>query len=144
MAVGRHVGMARQVRFLVVDDSEDMRDVMVLVVESRSRISGRAGVSVGSLRHFFPIQRQLFDTVVAGLHSLDVPDDPMKDAALSPSERLLGCLQVLLAAVGAGDHARDVLRPDSPANTTPSGLPSRPSSPVQEPLRQPPIGATDR
>ncbi len=66
----------------------------------------RAGVSVGSLRHFFPTQRLLVDTVVAGLASLDVPGDPMGDAASSPSERLAACLQLLLAEVGAGEQAR--------------------------------------
>jgi AcrR family transcriptional regulator len=70
-------------------------------------VAARAGVSVGSLRHFFPTQRELIDTVVAGLHSLDIPDDPMDDASSSPSDRLVGCLQVLLAEVGAGERARD-------------------------------------
>ena len=70
-------------------------------------VAARAGVSVGSLRHFFPTQRELVDTVVAGLHSLDVPDDPMDDASSSPPDRLVGCLQALLAEVGAGQQARD-------------------------------------
>ena len=70
-------------------------------------VAARAGVSVGSLRHFFPTQRELIDTVVAGLHSLDVPDDPMDDASSSPSDRLVGCLQSLLAEIGAGERARD-------------------------------------
>ena len=70
-------------------------------------VAARAGVSAGSLRHFFPTQRQLLDTVVAGLQSLDVPDDPMDDASSSPSDRLVGCLQFLLAEVGAGQQARD-------------------------------------
>lgn len=70
-------------------------------------VAARAGVSVGSLRHFFPTQRELIDTVVAGLLALDVPDDPMDDASSSPSERLLACLESLLAEVGAGKQARD-------------------------------------
>lgn len=70
-------------------------------------VAARAGVSVGSLRHFFPTQRELIDTVVAGLHSLDVPDDPMDDAGSSPSDRLVGCLQAMLAEVGGGEQARD-------------------------------------
>lgn len=70
-------------------------------------VAARAGVSVGSLRHFFPTQRELFDTVVAGLLSLDVPDDPMDDAGSSPSDRLVGCLQAMLAEVGGGEQARD-------------------------------------
>lgn len=69
-------------------------------------VAARAGVSVGSLRHFFPTQRLLVDTVVAGLASLDVPGDPMDDAASSPTERLVACLQLLLSEVGAGERAR--------------------------------------
>lgn len=69
-------------------------------------VAARAGVSVGSLRHFFPTQRLLVDTVVAGLASLEVPDDPMGDVASSPSERLVACLQLLLSEVGAGEQAR--------------------------------------
>lgn len=70
-------------------------------------VAARAGVSVGSLRHFFPTQRELIDTVVAGLHALDVPDDPMDDVASSPSDRLVRGLQAVLAEVGAGEQARD-------------------------------------
>ena len=72
-------------------------------------VAARAGVSVGSLRHFFPTQRLLIDAVVAGLQSIDVPDDPINDPALTPSERLVGCLQLLLAEVGAGEQARTFL-----------------------------------
>ncbi len=72
-------------------------------------VAARAGVSVGSLRHFFPTQRLLFDAVVAGLQSIDVPDDPMNDSTLTPSERLVRCLQLLLAEVGAGEQARTFL-----------------------------------
>ncbi|MGJ9422277.1 TetR/AcrR family transcriptional regulator [Aeromicrobium sp. CF3.5] len=71
-------------------------------------VAARAGVSAGSLRHFFPTQRALIDTVVAGLHTLDLPDNPM-DTANSPSERLAACLHLLLAEVGAGEAARQYL-----------------------------------
>lgn len=70
-------------------------------------VAARAGVSVGSLRHFFPTQRELLDTVISGLLSLDVPDDPMNDVSSSPSERLVRCLQALLAQIGAGEQARE-------------------------------------
>lgn len=70
-------------------------------------VAARAEVSVGSLRHFFPTQRQLLDTVVAGLHALDIPGDPMGDASSSPSERLTRCLASMLAEVGAAQQARD-------------------------------------
>ncbi len=73
-------------------------------------VAARAGVSTGSLRHFFPTQRALIETVVAGIYDLDVPDDPIHEAGRTPAERLLGCLQQMLAQVGTGDRARQYWR----------------------------------
>lgn len=70
-------------------------------------VAARAGVSTGSLRHFFPTQQILLDTVVEGLQTLDLPDDPMADTARAPADRLQACLQVLLAAIGTGAAARE-------------------------------------
>lgn len=70
-------------------------------------VAARAQVSTGSLRHFFPTQRDLIDTVVAGIYDLDIPDDPINDRALSPTDRLVACLRLILAQVGAGDRARE-------------------------------------
>ncbi|MCS3493388.1 AcrR family transcriptional regulator [Arthrobacter sp. JUb119] len=70
-------------------------------------VAARAEVSTGSLRHFFPTQRALVDTVVAGIYDVDIPDDPINDRALMPAERLTACLRLLLAQFGAGDRARE-------------------------------------
>ncbi|PPF37015.1 TetR/AcrR family transcriptional regulator [Pseudoclavibacter sp. AY1H1] len=70
-------------------------------------VAARAQVSTGSLRHFFPTQRDLIDTVVAGLYDLDIPDDPITDRSMSPAERLISCLRLFLAQVGVGDRARE-------------------------------------
>ncbi|MPQ98818.1 TetR family transcriptional regulator [Modestobacter sp. I12A-02628] len=69
-------------------------------------VAARAQVSTGSLRHFFPTQRALVDTVIAGLYDVDLPDDPIDDRTRTPSERLVAGLQLFLAQVGAGDQAR--------------------------------------
>lgn len=69
-------------------------------------VAARAQVSTGSLRHFFPTQRELIDTVIAGLYELDLPDDPIDDHTRTPHERLLAGLQLFLADVGAGERAR--------------------------------------
>ena len=69
-------------------------------------VARRAGVSTGSLRHFFPSQRELIDAVIAGIHTVELADDPIRDTALSPTERLVACLHLLLSAVGTGDRAR--------------------------------------
>lgn len=73
-------------------------------------VAARAGVSTGSLRHFFPTQRALIDTVVAGMYTIDLPDDPIQDTARTPAERLVTCLQLLLAQVGTGESAREYWR----------------------------------
>ncbi|SES36537.1 TetR/AcrR family transcriptional regulator [Lentzea albida] len=70
-------------------------------------VATRAGVSTGSLRHFFPTQRALIDEVVARLHEVDLPDDPMQDLTRTPSERLVACLQLVLSQVGTGEQARN-------------------------------------
>ncbi|PCN47615.1 TetR family transcriptional regulator [Curtobacterium sp. 'Ferrero'] len=69
-------------------------------------VAARAGVSTGSLRHFFPTQQQLLDTVVAGLETLEVPDDPMADTSRPAADRLVDCLHLLLASTGRGAEAR--------------------------------------
>lgn len=70
-------------------------------------VAARAGVSAGSLRHFFPTQQALIDTVIAGLYDLDIPDDPMQDTTSNPGDRLVACLQLLLSQVGTGERARE-------------------------------------
>lgn len=69
-------------------------------------VAARAGVSTGSLRHFFPTQRELVETVVAGLYDIEIPDDPIYDTERTPADRLVACLRLLLAEFGAGDRAR--------------------------------------
>lgn len=70
-------------------------------------VAARAQVSTGSLRHFFPTQRELIETVIAAMYDLEIPDDPINDHSLTPQERLLACLQLLLTHVGVGDRARE-------------------------------------
>ncbi|WP_314423517.1 helix-turn-helix domain-containing protein [uncultured Microbacterium sp.] len=69
-------------------------------------VAARAQVSTGSLRHFFPTQRELIDTVIAAMYDLEIPDDPITDRSLAPQERLLACLQLMLSHVGVGSRAR--------------------------------------
>lgn len=69
-------------------------------------VAARAQVSTGSLRHFFPTQRELIDTVVAGLYDVAIPDDPIGDRSLPPAERLMAGLRLMLREVGTGDRAR--------------------------------------
>ncbi|WP_433279271.1 TetR/AcrR family transcriptional regulator [Pseudonocardia xinjiangensis] len=70
-------------------------------------VAARAGVSTGSLRHFFPTQRALIDTVIAGIYDVDLPDDPIQDRTRTPTERLVACLKLLLSQVGTGEQARE-------------------------------------
>ncbi|MET8121112.1 TetR/AcrR family transcriptional regulator [Micromonospora sp. NPDC005189] len=70
-------------------------------------VAARAGVSTGSLRHFFPTQRALIEAVVAGVYDVDIPGDPILDTERAPAERLVECLRQLLALVGTGERARE-------------------------------------
>lgn len=69
-------------------------------------VAARAGVSTGSLRHFFPTQRILIDTVVAGIDVVEIPDDPIHDTTRTPADRLLACMRLMLDQVGVGERAR--------------------------------------
>ena len=69
-------------------------------------VAARAQVSTGSLRHFFPTQRELIDTVVAAMYDLELPDDPINEHSLTAEERLIACLQLILRQVGVGESAR--------------------------------------
>lgn len=73
-------------------------------------VAERAGVSTGSLRHFFPTQRLLIDTVVAGLDAIEIPDDPIHDTERPPTDRLLACLHLVLEQIGTGERARAHMR----------------------------------
>ncbi|GEK22036.1 TetR/AcrR family transcriptional regulator [Cellulomonas xylanilytica] len=73
-------------------------------------VAARAGVSTGSLRHFFPTQQALVDTVVAGVYDVEIPGDPIRDLDTPPADRLVACLQQVLALVGTGEKARQSWR----------------------------------
>jgi AcrR family transcriptional regulator len=73
-------------------------------------VAARAGVSTGSLRHFFPTQQTLIDTVVAGIYEVAASGDPIRDTTRSPADRLIACLQQILVHVGTGEQARELWR----------------------------------
>jgi AcrR family transcriptional regulator len=73
-------------------------------------VAAKAGVSTGSLRHFFPTQQALVDTVVAGLYEVAATGDPIRDTTLTPADRLIACLQQILVHVGTGEQAREMWR----------------------------------
>jgi AcrR family transcriptional regulator len=70
-------------------------------------VAARAGVSTGSLRHFFPTQQQLLDTVVAGIYDVAIPGDPLHETGRPAVDRLVACLQQILSLVGTGERARE-------------------------------------
>lgn len=73
-------------------------------------VAARAGVSTGSLRHFFPTQRALIDEVAAGITRLFASEEVIEDATVPAQDRLLTCMQQVLAATGTGEQARDSWR----------------------------------
>lgn len=73
-------------------------------------VAARAGVSTGSLRHFFPTQRALIDEVAAGITGLFASENVIEDTAVPAQDRLLTCMQQVLAGTGTGDQARHAWR----------------------------------
>lgn len=70
-------------------------------------VAARAGVSTGSLRHFFPTQRELLDTVLTNIYDLVVSDDAIQDRSRPARERLVDCLRQVLAPGGVGAQSRE-------------------------------------
>ncbi len=85
-------------------------------------VAERAGVGMGTLRHYFPTQRVLLDAVLAALYESAMPDDRIHDTALPARQRLIDNLGRLVAAIGTGDTARtrwaemfrNYISPDAP------------------------------
>ncbi|WP_156250146.1 TetR/AcrR family transcriptional regulator [Pseudactinotalea terrae] len=69
-------------------------------------VAARAGVSTGSLRFHFPTQRDLQEAVLEKFYADLTPGDPIHDTSLPAQERLVRCLQQLLAPIGVGTDAR--------------------------------------
>ncbi|WGW10517.1 TetR/AcrR family transcriptional regulator [Saxibacter everestensis] len=70
-------------------------------VMSVRAVAARAGVSTGSLQHHFPTKRELMDEVMTLVYDLVLPEDTIHDTSIPARERLMACLQRLLASVGA-------------------------------------------
>ena len=69
-------------------------------------VATRAEVSTGSLRHHFPTQRQLLDAALAVVYDQVLSEEKIHDTSISPRERLMACMQRLLAPAGVGADAR--------------------------------------
>lgn len=70
-------------------------------------VAGRAGVSIGAMRHHFPTQADLRDEVLGLIGDWMSPGAEMEDTGVPAHERLRGSLRDVLEHVGAGEHARD-------------------------------------
>ena len=73
-------------------------------------VAARAGVSTGSLRHHFPTQRKLMDAALGVVYDVLLPEDSIHDSSLPARERLVACLQRLLAPAGEEIDSRDAWR----------------------------------
>lgn len=73
-------------------------------------VAARAGVNTGSLRHHFPTQRDLYDAVLAGIYSIVVPDEAMRDTTRDPQVRLVETLRHAIDLTGLGPTARETWR----------------------------------
>lgn len=76
-------------------------------------VAQRAGVSTGSLRHFFPTQRDLIDAVVAAIAAIQPTDElesALHDTARPAVDRLVDLLRGTLRDALADESARARLR----------------------------------
>lgn len=71
-------------------------------------VAARAGVGASTLRHYFPTQHELMNTVLMAVYEEAMPDERIHDASVPAADRLLECLQHLLAPIGSGEDARRV------------------------------------
>lgn len=94
-------------------------------------VAQRAGVSTGSLRHFFPTQRDLIDAVVAAIAALQPTDE--LESALHDTDRpavdrltdlLRGTLRDALADETARARLRSALAATEPARTDDQAAPT--------------------
>ncbi|WP_313815705.1 TetR family transcriptional regulator [Citricoccus sp.] len=70
-------------------------------------VAARAGVGASTLRHHFPTQRELLETVWQKMFSDQYPDERIHDTSVPARERLLECLLNLLTPIGEGVQARE-------------------------------------
>lgn len=77
-------------------------------VMSVRAVAARAGVGASTLRYYFPTQKALFETVLTAVYDEALPDERMRDAAISPRDRLIESLWQLLEPVGVPSVAREV------------------------------------
>ncbi|UTT62132.1 TetR/AcrR family transcriptional regulator [Microcella humidisoli] len=87
-------------------------------------VAQRAGVSMGSLRHFFPTQRDLIDAVVAAIAAIQPTDElesALHDTTRPAVDRLVDLLRGTLRDALADESARARLRS---ALAAPSSIPT--------------------
>lgn len=71
-------------------------------------VAARAGVSTGSVQHHFPTQRELMDEVLVLVYDTVLADDSVHDSSIPARDRLVACLQRLLAPAETDRHPRDM------------------------------------
>jgi AcrR family transcriptional regulator len=90
---------------IVAAASEMMRDSSTSRLSVRA-VAARAGVGASTLRHYFPTQRALFDTVLEAVYVDAFPDDRIRDVSVPARDRLMECLWNLLEPFDTELNAR--------------------------------------
>lgn len=70
-------------------------------------VAARAGVGASTLRHYFPTQRELLDTVLRTVYETAIPDQRIRDTSIPARERLIECVWSLLEPIGVGEQSRE-------------------------------------
>lgn len=70
-------------------------------------VAQRAGIGASTLRHYFPTQRSLLDSVLTSIYDQAIPDERIRDASLPPRVRLIECMWHTLEPIGSGEQSRE-------------------------------------
>ena len=73
-------------------------------------VAARAGVGASTLRHYFPTQRALIQAALTSVYEKAMPDERIRDTSVPAKQRLIECLNNLLAPVSTAEQAREVWR----------------------------------
>ncbi len=71
-------------------------------------VAARAGIGASTLRHYFPTQHDLLNSVLTSVYETAMPDERIRDTTVPPRDRLRECLWSIFDPITTPDEAKDV------------------------------------
>lgn len=91
------------------------------------KVAERAQLSVGSLRHHFPTQRELREEVIRRIYDWTTTNVDIADNAVPACDRLVACLRAVMSSAEIGEPARQAM-----VRLNETFIETKPSSQVRE------------